>query len=254
MQFPEVRFPLDVDFGLTHYWIGDAGPFRHGEAVTALFTLELLPDAEDRGLSLIPEFAQYLAAFGPQLHPFSPGREPQLSIDLLTGNMQPSVQCSIKTLFRPVADNQAMVVVERYTFQCLRDFLYIELIRAIRAGNSPRQCRRCMRWFFHEQGEKNLYCDRPTSNDDPRTCRMVGAMEVFEKKIRDEKPWECYKRAYKKYYARMMKGNMSEAEFAEWRARGEHLRDEALEAYRAAASPSVMENILEELKKALNDR
>ena len=37
MGFPKLTFPLTADFGNTKYWIGDQGPFRFGEAVTAFF-------------------------------------------------------------------------------------------------------------------------------------------------------------------------------------------------------------------------
>ena len=44
----------------------------------------------------------------------------------------------------------------------------------------------------------------------------MGARMVFEKKIQDEDTWKLYKRAYKKYYARYMKGNMNQDEFKAW--------------------------------------
>ena len=32
MDFPELTFPLTVDFGDTEYWIREQGPFKYGAA------------------------------------------------------------------------------------------------------------------------------------------------------------------------------------------------------------------------------
>ena len=109
-------------------------------------------------------------------------------------------------------------MTERYTFSSLHDFLYVELGKAILRGNAPRQCRLCGRWFLHEQGDRAMYCERIAPGEESKTCREARARAVFEKKIQDEDTWKIYKRAYKKYYARYMKGNMSEAEFKAWAA------------------------------------
>lgn len=42
------------------------------------------------------------------------------------------------------------------------------------------------------------------------------ARAVFEKNIQEEDTWKIYKRAYKKYYTRFIKGNMSREEFSAW--------------------------------------
>ena len=106
-----------------------------------------------------------------------------------------------------------MTMVERYTFSCLRDFLCMELGKAIEKGNAPRQCRLCGRWFLHVQGDKTVYCNRTAPGETDKTCREAGARAVFENKIQSEETWKIYKRAYKKYYARVMKGNLSREEF-----------------------------------------
>ena len=105
---------------------------------------------------------------------------------------------------------------ERYTFSSLRDFLYVELGKAILHGNAPRQCRLCGRWFLHEQGDRAIYCERIAPGEKTKTCREVGARAVFENKLQSEETWKLYKRAYKKYYARVMKGNMSREDFNAW--------------------------------------
>ena len=99
-------------------------------------------------------------------------------------------------------------MAERYVFSSLRDFLYVELGKSIARGNAPRQCRLCGHWFLHEQGDRMMYCNRIAHGETERTCREAGARAVFENKIQSEETWKIYKRAYKKYYARVMKGSM----------------------------------------------
>lgn len=65
-----------------------------------------------------------------------------------------------------------------------RDFLYVELNKAILRGSAPRQCRLCRRWFLYEQGDRAIYCEHVAPGGAEQTCREIGARAVFEKKIR----------------------------------------------------------------------
>ncbi len=145
-----------------------------------------------------------------------------------------------------------MVMAERYVFPSLRDFLYVELGKAIAHGNAPRQCRLCGRWFLHEQGDRMMYCERTAPGETEQTCRGIGAGAGFEKKIQDEDTWKIYKRAYKKYYARYMKGNMSEAEFKAWATQAAADRDTAIEQIRERVDAALRAQIIERLREALN--
>ena len=80
----------------------------------------------------------------------------------------------------------------------------------------------------------------------------MGARAVFEKKIRDEDTWKLHKRAYKKYYARYMKGNMSHAEFKAWGERAAAERDAAIERLRETADAALSASITQKLKEDLN--
>ena len=70
MAFPTLTFPIQVDFGQTVYWIGDAEPFRYGEAVTAFFASELTADGAGDELLLMHRLEDYLQAFGEHLQPY----------------------------------------------------------------------------------------------------------------------------------------------------------------------------------------
>ena len=143
-------------------------------------------------------------------------------------------------------------MAERYSFSSLRNFLFVELGKAILRGSAPRQCRLCGRWFLHEQGDRAMYCERIAPGETEQTCREIGARAVFEKKIQDEDTWKLYKRAYKKYYARYMKGNMSEEAFKTWAAQAARDRDTAIEQVKAALDENLKAQVIERLKEELN--
>jgi len=248
MTFPKLTFPLTVDFGSAGYWISNQGPYKYGAAVTALFCGEDIGDAVNDGIPLMRELEQQLRTFGSHLQPYV--REEPVDADLFRLPAR-SADCSMGFALHCV-DSDVGVMVERYVFSSLRDFLYVELGKAIEKGNAPRQCRLCGRWFLHEQGDRAIYCERIAPGEKCRTCREAGARTVFEKKIQNEDAWKIYKRAYKKYYARYMKGNMSEEEFKAWAAQAAVERDKAIEQTKAAIDAAMKAQAIERLREELN--
>ena len=249
MDFPRLTFPLTVDFGSVGYWIGDIGPFKYGAAVTALFCDSDLADNIGDGLLLMRDLEEILKSFGGQLHPYE--REQPINAELFLWPEQSAVTCSICFAFHPIEGNIG-TKVERWTFSCLWDFLYMELVKSIQKGNAPRQCRLCGRWYLHEQGDKTVYCERIAPGETEQTCRAVGARAVFEKKVQEEDTWKIYKRAYKKYYARVMKGNMSREDFNAWVEHAAAERDFTIDRLAVAKSAEEKERYIEELREDLN--
>lgn len=248
MTVPKLTFPLTVDFSGTEYWIGEQGPFKFGSAVTAFFDGEYLIDMTAGDDSLRQELEVCLKTFGSYLHPYAKAEKiPDALFDQLK---ESSGACSINYAFHPLQGS--VVLVERYTFPALRDFLYVELGKAILRGSGPRQCRLCGRWFLHEQGDRAMYCEHIAPGETEQTCREIGARVVFEKKIQDEDTWKLYKRAYKKYYARYMKGNMSEADFKAWTAQAARDRDDAIEQIKPKIDAALKAQIIERLREKLN--
>ena len=249
MSFPRLTFPLTADFGIDGYWINDDGPFQYGSAVTEFFCGNDLADDIGDGLLLMRRLEELLQVFGGHLHPYA--QEQLVSRGPFSWLEEMAVESSARFALRHI-DGDKGVMVERWTVSCLRDFLYLELGKAIEHGNAPRQCRLCGQWFLHEQGDKSVYCGRVAPGETEKTCREMGARMAFEKKIQDEDTWKLYKRAYKKYYARYMKGNMSEAEFKAWGEQAATDRDSAIEQLRTTADAALSALIIQQLKENLN--
>lgn len=249
MCFPKLTFPLTVDFGSAEYWINDAGPFQYGAAVTAFFIGEDIAEVSNDGIPLMRELERQLQTFGSHLHPYV--RERPVDTDLFFEPEKEQVDAPLCFAFYPIEGGTG-IMTERYTFSSLHDFLYVELGKAILRGNSPRQCRLCGRWFLHEQGDTTVYCTRPSPGEESRTCREIGARAVFENKIRAEETWKIYKRAYKKYYARVMKGNMSREDFNAWVEMAAAKRDTTILLSEATRDAGARAAFIEELREDLN--
>lgn len=244
MHFPKLTFPLTVDCYGTGYWIGDAGPFKYGEAVTALFA----GDIETDNATLVQELEIYLRSFGSFIHAYA--NTTKVPDEWFHQLEQSSAAYSINYYFHP--EPGKLTLVERATFSSLRDFLYMELGRAILKGNGPRQCRLCGNWFFHEQGDRTIYCERIAPGEEVKTCREVGARATFERKLQSEEPWRIYKRAYKKYYARVMKGNMSREDFDAWAEQAAEERDRIIPIFSREETPERRAEVIEIFREKLN--
>ncbi len=143
-------------------------------------------------------------------------------------------------------------LVEKMYFDRLSDFVYVELMKGLQKGFTPKRCQNCGRWFLQTPGATYAYCNRPIENESDMTCRDIGAKISFSDKVKNNEIWQIHQRAYKKYFARTRKGTMTRAEFEQWAREAELLRDEALEEYRKALSQAQRNEIVDTLKKKLN--
>lgn len=251
MSFPKLTFPIQVDFGQTGYWVGDRGPYKYGEAVTAFFAGDDLVRSLEGRAALMKNLEWTLQMFGGMLQPYVGEETYSVYSGLVIETEKEAANCSVCFAYHTVK-GAADAFVERYLFHNLRDFLYVELCKAIQRGNAPRQCRLCEQWFLHEQGEKYMYCERPAPKEDGKTCREIGARTSFEQKIQEDDAWKIYKRAYKKYYARVMKNNMTRDAFDAWQAYAVKERKWAEEKLRKTVEYAERERLVEELKRRIN--
>lgn len=125
---------------------------------------------------------------------------------------------------------------EKMTFTRLSDFIYMDFFKGMMADFIPKKCKLCGRYFLQEKSFSYEYCDLPASDSQTETCRETGALKSFRSKARNNDIWKLHQRAYKKYYARVLKGKMSKPDFNAWALEAETLRDEMLPIYAEAVS------------------
>ena len=143
-------------------------------------------------------------------------------------------------------------LVEKMYFDRLLDFVYVEFMKGLQKGFVPKRCANCGRWFLQVPGATFVYCAGPAPEDPGKTCREIGAASSFKDKVANNEVWQVQQRAYKKYYARTMRKDMTKAEFEAWTRDAEQKRDAALEPYAHAESEEERQRIAQELAEALN--
>ena len=164
---------------------------------------------------------------------------------------QVNVQYAIRSSTDKETGEVHAEVVEKIYFDRLRDFVYVELMKGIQKGFVPRRCLNCGKWFLQTPGVSYSYCSNIAPGETERTCRDVGAITSFREKVQENEIWTIHQRAYKKYYARVLKKKMTKPEFEEWAKTAEQIRDAALPRY-GRASEAERNRIVEEVRRELN--
>jgi hypothetical protein len=118
---------------------------------------------------------------------------------------------------------------EKMNFTRLIDFIYMDFLKGLMAEYSPKKCKLCGRYFLQEKGFSYEYCNNIAPNETDKTCREIGSLASFRDKVKNNEIWQIHQRAYKKYYARVLKKKMSKSEFLVWAENAERLRDQTLE-------------------------
>lgn len=121
----------------------------------------------------------------------------------------------------------APALAERYQVTQLSELLYLDLIHLLRGGGTIQKCCNCGRYFLPERGYNYRYCDR-TAPGEALTCRQIGAARTRQTKVEGSTILAEYQRAYKRYYARMLKGHWTKEQFQQWQERALQLRTAAL--------------------------
>ena len=158
----------------------------------------------------------------------------------------------VRAQYRIRGERENAEVVEKMYFDRLLDFVYVELMKGLQKGFVPKRCANCGRWFLQMPGMTYAYCGEPAPGQDGKTCREIGAASSFKDKVANNEVWQVQQRAYKKYYARTMRKDMTKAEFEAWTRDAEQKRDAALEPYARAESEEERQRIVAELEEKLN--
>ena len=105
--------------------------------------------------------------------------------------------------FVPTADPTEagkVLLAEKAEFRYLAHFLYTDFYRGLMAGNAPRRCHNCGKYFLLTAGYNTCYCNNIAPGETSRTCRKVGAHNKAEKEKASETPAQ---REYRKAYNRL---------------------------------------------------
>jgi len=133
--------------------------------------------------------------------------------------------------FVPMAhpmDEGKVILAEETRFSCLTDFLYTEFYRALAAGNAPRCCHNCGKYFLLTAGYNTCYCNNIAPGETTRTCRKVGAHNKEAQGKANRTPAQVeYYRAYNRLKTRKLRGKISVDEWNTAVAKAQDILDKA---------------------------
>ena len=135
----------------------------------------------------------------------------------------------LKLRFVPMvspSDGETIILAEQARFLNLLDFLEVEFFRGLAAGNAPRKCHNCGKYFLLTAGYNTCYCNNIAPGETERTCRKVGAHRKEARDRAGRTPAQIeYDRAYNRLKQRKNRKKISLGEWNTAVARAQDLLD-----------------------------
>ena len=141
--------------------------------------------------------------------------------------------------FEPVEPGRCTPVL--YS-SAVRDMIDYSLRSCVERGVTVRRCKNCGRWFPQTGRVSAEYCERPVKYGEQR-CREIGAFRQWTKKQTDDPIFKAYRKEYKKRFAWIKAGRITDEQFYAW---SERAREEKKKCDREIIS-------LEEFQQWLRD-
>ena len=111
------------------------------------------------------------------------------------------------------AEAGKVLLAEKAEFRYLSHFLYTDFYRGLMAGNAPRRCHNCGRYFLLTAGYNTCYCNNVAPGETERTCRKVGAHRKANHPTGLSPAGVEYRKVYNRLKARKQRGKISRDEW-----------------------------------------
>ena len=145
----------------------------------------------------------------------------------------------IPVSFEPTEEGRCSPVL--YSASIL-DMIDYSLRTCVERDITVRRCKNCGRWFPQMVRVSAEYCERPVPKGQ-EVCREIGAIKQWTKKQSDDPVFKIYRREYKKRFAWIKAGHITDDAFYAW---SEKARDEKKKCDRGIIT-------LEEFKQWLSE-
>ena len=147
----------------------------------------------------------------------SAGRDPQQQAAmnyLYDRPKDPDLFCfrPIPLSFEPVEPGRCSPVLYSASIQDMIDY---SLRSCVERGITVRRCKNCGRYFPQTGRVSAEYCERPVA-EGQQTCREAGAFQQWTKKQSDDPVFKAYRKEYKKRFAWIKAGRISDTDFYAW--------------------------------------
>ena len=95
------------------------------------------------------------------------------------------------------------------------DMIDYSLRSCVERSITVRRCKNCGRWFPQTGRVSAEYCERPVARGE-QTCRERGASNAWELRRSDDLVFKAYRREYKKRFAWIKAGRITDEQFYAW--------------------------------------
>lgn len=114
--------------------------------------------------------------------------------------------------FEPVEPGRCSPVLYSASIPDMIDY---SLRSCVERGITVRHCKNCGRYFPQTGRVSAEYCERPVPKGQ-QTCREAGAFQQWTKKQSDDPVFKAYRKEYKKRFAWIKAGRISDTDFYAW--------------------------------------
>ena len=114
--------------------------------------------------------------------------------------------------FEPVEPGRCSSVLYSSSISDMIDY---SLRSCVERGITVRRCKNCGRYFPQTGRVSAEYCERPVA-EGQQTCREAGAFQQWTKKQSDDPIFKAYRKEYKKRFAWIKAGRISDTNFYAW--------------------------------------
>ena len=118
----------------------------------------------------------------------------------------------LTTRFEPVGGDACAPVLYANS---VADMISFSLQTCVERNITVRRCKNCGRYFAQTGRVSAEYCDRPPL-DGQSSCRAMGAFQQWTLKQADDPVFKVYRREYKRRFAWIKAGRISDSEFYAW--------------------------------------
>lgn len=125
----------------------------------------------------------------------------------------------IPVSFEPVEEDRCSPVLYSASIPDMIDY---SLRTCVERGITVRRCKNCGRYFPQTGRVSAEYCERPVPEGQQR-CREIGALKQWTLRQANNDAFKAYRREYKKRFAWIKAGRITNQQFYDWseRARAE---------------------------------
>ena len=114
--------------------------------------------------------------------------------------------------FEPVEPGRCSPVLYSASIPDMIDY---SLRSCVERGITVRRCKNCGRYFPQTGRVSAEYCERPVPKGQ-QTCREAGAFQQWTKKQSEDPVFKAYRKEYKKRFAWIKAGRISDTDFYAW--------------------------------------